>query len=91
MEECSDIYSFVIKNRKSLLVNDYIYSTLGHGIEGDVIQHDYYGTDKVINDMKNLPNYKIGEVVLSYDMFKRSPHDGKVCNIVQGVEFFANL
>jgi len=90
MTECPAVYTFVTANRKPVIVNDYIFSTFGHGLKGEVIEHEFFGTGKVINDLMNLPNYENGIVYLSPSMFKRG-YDGKVCNIVHGVEYFANL
>ena len=42
---------------------------LGHGFSGDVISHPYYGTQKVIDDLKQNYGYKFGKVVINdYDV-----------------------
>jgi len=79
--ECSHVYSFVTNNRKPMILNDYIYATLGHGLSGDVIQHDYFGTDRVINDLKVSESYEMGFVSLVGSMFKRDPVSSKVWGI----------
>lgn len=76
------MYTFVIKNRKSVIVNDYIFATLGHNlVENDVIKHDYFGTDNVIGDLKKFTTYNTGFVYLDHNMYIRG-RDNKVCGIV---------
>jgi hypothetical protein len=77
------IYSFITKNRKSVIINDYIYATWGHELTGNVIEHEYYGS-KVIQDVKKFPGYKQGLVCLENNMIKRDK-DNKVCKIEQNL------
>ena len=71
--KCPKMYTFVLSNRKSIIVEDYVFATYGHGLsDNSVIQHDFFGTDLVVNDLKNLINYKFGKVYLTYNMFQRN-------------------
>ena len=55
---CPKMYTFVLNNRKSIIVEDYVFATYGHGLSDNfVIQHDFFGTDLVVNDLKKL--YKL--------------------------------
>ncbi len=55
------VYNVVVENGVSLLVNDIECIGLGHNIINDpVLQHPYYGTNKVINDMKNMDGWESG-------------------------------
>ena len=69
--ECDYIYTFVTENRKPIVVNGHIYATLGHNIEGETIQHPYFGTNKVIDDLIKLDGWDNGIVNLNKDMFRR--------------------
>ena len=85
MIKCSEMYTFVVNNRKSIIVEDYVFATYGHGLsDNSVIQHDFFGTDLVVNDLKNFMNYKFGKVYLTDNMFKRNDN-GEVFKI--GVEW----
>ena len=75
------MFTFVIKNRKSVIIEDYVFATYGHNLKGDVIDHDYFGTEKVINDLKRLETYKFGYVYLKKEMFIR--HNGRVSAIMK--------
>jgi hypothetical protein len=55
------VYNVVVENGISLLVNDIECIGLGHNIINDpVLQHPYYGTHKVIDDMKNMVGWENG-------------------------------
>jgi len=40
--------------------------TLGHGLKGDVIEHDYLGTDKVVHDLEQIPGFYGGALCVSF-------------------------
>tara|TARA_B100000900_G_scaffold398736_1_gene400454 strand:- start:3137 stop:4558 length:1422 start_codon:yes stop_codon:yes gene_type:complete len=83
--KCPKMYTFVINNRKSIIVEDYVFATYGHGLsDNSVIQHDFFGTDLVVNDLKNFISYKLGKVYLTDNMFQRNGN-GEVFKI--GVEW----
>ena len=68
---CESMFTFVIENRKSLILEGFVFCTYGHGLAGDIISHDYFGTDKVINDLKKFNTYESGHVLLEKTMFNR--------------------
>lgn len=78
---CPYLYSFVVKNRNSIYVNDIEFATFGHMYEGSVIQHNYFGTNLVINDLKKFETYNNGYVLLYKNMIKRDNNTGLVNNI----------
>ena len=40
--------------------------TLGHGLKGKIIEHDYLGTDKVVRDLEKIPEFNSGLVYVSF-------------------------
>ena len=76
------IYSIVTDNRNSIIVEDYIFATFGHGIQGNVIGHKLFGTENVINDVKKFNTYNDGYVILQPYMIKRD-YNMLVCNIIE--------
>jgi hypothetical protein len=40
--------------------------TLGHGLKGSIIEHDYLGTDKVVHDLEKIPEFNSGLVYVSF-------------------------
>ena len=79
VRKCEGVYTVVVQNRFHIIVQGFIYATLGHGITGEVIGHPFFGTDRVINDLKKFNTYSYGFVNLEKINYKR---DG---NIVTGI------
>jgi hypothetical protein len=79
----STMYTFVVSNRQSVIVEDYLFATYGHHQEGEVIAHEYFGTEEVIRDLQEFDSYMDGIVCLTQDMFQRGS-DSRVCRIVKG-------
>ena len=69
--DCESMYTFIIKNRGSILVDNYLFATYGHKLQGDIIGHEYFGTENIINDLKKLEGYGEGYITLTKNMFKR--------------------
>ena len=76
--DCKDMFTFVTKDRNSVIVDDYIFATYGHNMKGDIIEHDYFGSEKVIKDLKRFNTYDLGYVNLKKSMFYRN---GKIYTI----------
>ena len=43
-------------------VNGICCVTLGHGLKGENVEHDYFGTEKVVNDLKRFESFEAGFV-----------------------------
>lgn len=76
------LYNFVLSNDHIIVVNGIQCCTLGHGITGnDVINHEFFGTDKVINCLKNKPGYNKGLVELNPFETIRDKNTNKIISI----------
>ena len=84
--KCEEMYTFVISNRQSVLIEDYVFATYGHNLQEDTIKHEYLGTELVINDLKRNKNYYKGNVYLTKDMFKRD-NSGKIFRIGLNLDY----
>jgi hypothetical protein len=62
---CDYVYNIITKSRDSVMINDTICCTLGHGMKGDVIGHNYFGSDAVVNDLSRMSGWKDGLVVMN--------------------------
>jgi len=72
--ECNAIYSFVLNDRgngSGILIGNIECATLGHGLTEDVINHPFFGTEKVINNLKESTFYKNGLIILNENCVKR--------------------
>ncbi|CAF2713644.1 unnamed protein product [Rotaria sp. Silwood2] len=52
--ECSEVYNFVLDSGHIIFINGIECVTLGHDFKGEVIEHPYYGTTKVLDDLRVL-------------------------------------
>ena len=65
---CNSVYNLVLDNNHTIVINNCISCTLGHNItENEVITHEYFGTDKVINDLKQIEGFNNGFIELNMD------------------------
>jgi len=59
------VYNFVLApGHPTILVDGIECAALGHGLQGAVIAHPYWGTDAVLQDLARLPGWEEGCVVM---------------------------
>ena len=54
-----------IEGRSSIEVQGIECATLGHGLQGPVIEHPYFGTQRVIEDLKKFRGWASGRITLT--------------------------
>lgn len=86
VEKCDFVYNFVLKKNSpshSMIINGIECVTLGHEMNNDqVLKHEYFATNKVIDDLKRLQGWKNGKVLLNSNHFKRNENTNRVIGIV---------
>lgn len=60
MISCDFVYNFLLDSCHSMLINGVICSTLGHGFKGINVEHPYFGTNKIVEDIKKLKGWELG-------------------------------
>jgi len=79
---CDFVFNFVLDSGHILTVNGVEACTLGHGMKSSaVIEHEYFGTTKVTDDLSRLKGWKQGEVTLRAGAFRRNSES----NMVEGL------
>lgn len=59
----TEYFNFVLENDHIMIVNGMECVSLGHGFKGSpVIEHEYLGTEKVIEDLKSYESWEAGKV-----------------------------
>ncbi|KAL0486297.1 developmentally-regulated vWFA domain protein [Acrasis kona] len=76
--KCDAVFTFVLEKDHVVLVNGVPCVTLGHGFKDDVREHDFFGTQKVIQNLKMLSGWDEGFVVASGHW---RDEKGNVCKI----------
>ena len=74
---CPYVYNLVLDREHVALIGGVLCVTLGHGIEGPVVGHAFYGTDAVLKVLAAQPGWAEGRVVLGAPLRAPSKH-GKV-------------
>lgn len=70
--ECEYMYTFVMENRQSIFIERNIFATYGHNLNDNIVRHEYFGTEKVISDLKSFIGYDNGLIELNQDNFIRN-------------------
>lgn len=77
---CNEIYNFALDGGHTVLVNNTECVTLGHGFKEDIVRHNYYGSERVIEDLQRLDHEqkKSGIVEISEQTLVRHGRTGRV-------------
>ncbi|UJR34619.1 hypothetical protein I4U23_027396 [Adineta vaga] len=84
--ECKEVYNFVLDSGHIVFINGIQCVTLAHGFKGDVIEHPYYGTEKVLKDLLALPIAKDGLIEILPNSTVRDSETGLVMGISQSIK-----
>ena len=60
-----NVCNIVLEKDHVIEIENYKVVTLGHGFDEDVVKHPYYGTDKVIDDLKKIQGWDDGLIELN--------------------------
>lgn len=61
----SAVYNFVLDDGHEVTIEGTVCVTLGHGFAGPVVSHDYFGTEKVVLDLRAMRGWSTGYVSLA--------------------------
>lgn len=79
---CDNIYNLVLDKNHVVCVNGNDLVTLGHEkCENEVIQHPYYGTRRVISDLKDIKGWNDGKIEMAGCHKLKDPLTGAVMAI----------
>jgi hypothetical protein len=84
---CSAVYSFVLGGggggEQVMIINDMEVVALGHGLKASkVVEHAYFGTERVLRDLRTMPGWTEGYVTLTEGCVKRDTETGLVVALV---------
>ena len=75
-------YNFVLDSKHVIPFTELDVCTLAHGFtDNDVIKHDFYGTERILECLKTLPGYSQGRVIFPEHDVERNA-SGDVCNYI---------
>lgn len=70
---CEAVFNFVLSQGHLMLIEGVECVTLGHGFTEEVVSHNYFGSQLVVQDLKLMAGWSSGMVVLDPSLCK----DGK--------------
>lgn len=76
--QLGSIFNLVLDSSHIVKINNLDVITLGHGKSEGILAHPYFGTTKVIDDLKTHPDWSTGHVVIIDPKTERDVH-GLVC------------
>jgi hypothetical protein len=74
------VYDFILDQHHTVKLFNLYAVTLNHGFAAPVVQHDYFGTERVVEDLMKHPGWTSGYVQLDICKFVRG-EDNKVIRL----------
>tara|TARA_Y100001935_G_C17311330_1_gene516555 strand:- start:9109 stop:9636 length:528 start_codon:yes stop_codon:yes gene_type:complete len=65
LQKCKSIITLVLDKHHICVINKYKCIMLGHNYTNNKLAHPYYGTRRVINDLKKYEAYNTGKIVFN--------------------------
>jgi len=79
---CDAVYNLVLDKDHVININGITSCTLGHGLTQPVVEHPYFGTHRVINDLMKLSGWDRGQVILRAGCMQKRDKKGLICGIL---------
>jgi Mg-chelatase subunit ChlD len=76
--DCDFVYNLVLDSIHIVNINGVGVCTLAHGFTGPVIEHDFFGTHKVLDDLKKMPGWSTGQIYIDNSRFTYDSNTGTV-------------
>merc|ERR1712139_186264 len=88
LRTCPAVFNLVLQGKhSSMLISGIECSVLGHGLDDPVAAHEYFGTGRILEDLRNMPQWESGLIELLPQSYIRDPATGRVCGLrVETVE-----
>jgi hypothetical protein len=88
LQPTESLYSVVLHDRDQVMVlaGGVQAVTLGHGLQGAKLRHDYLGSPLVVEDLKKFDGWASGAVQLRGGCMRRSRESGLVCGFHRDAE-----
>lgn len=80
LQSCEAIITLVLSDNHVAFINDVPCITLGHNCNDKNLNHQYFGTSKIINDLKIISGWENGYITIDDTYFIR--HNNEVLKII---------
>lgn len=78
----TELYTFVLNNHHIVIIENIPCICLGHNYTSNpVLDHPYFGSHQIINDLQKLDNWSNGEVIVDSNKYIRDNESGLICRM----------
>ena len=74
-QSCNAIITFVLSDNHVAIINDVPCITLGHNCNEGILNHSYFGTNKIIDDLKTITGWENGYIIIHNCCFIRENNE----------------
>ena len=75
------LYNFVLDSCNLLTTENYSIVTIGHHFTDDIVSHPYFGSQQVIDDLKQFPTDSFGNTLIESYNFEIDYNTNTICGI----------
>lgn len=75
------LYNFVLDSCNLLTTENYSIVTIGHHFTDDIVKHPYFGSQQVIDDLKQFPTDSFGNTLIQSYNFEIDYNTNTICGI----------
>ena len=79
LSQCEAVYSFVLDKFHIMNIENFDVICLAHGYTDGILAHEFWGTQKIINNLKSKEGFNDGLVVLHAGCLVNDPETGLAC------------
>jgi hypothetical protein len=79
--EIDSWFNLVVKGNKIVVLNGICAITLGHGHRDDILEHPYFGTDKVVKALKRYEEYDTGRLRIESPLQCQRDENGMIIEL----------
>ena len=80
---CDAVYNVILSNSHTINVSGYWAITLGHDYKVGILAHNYFGSQKIIEDLMHKPGWNDGHVIINDNQFVRHHIDGEIVGLTR--------
>jgi len=80
------VYTFVLDGGDAVIAGSCPCISLGHSLQEGAAKHEYFGSTRVVKDLRKFPGFSNGLVDLLPGSVVRSPVSGQVCKLVPSAD-----
>lgn len=79
LTHCESMFTFLLDEGHIAVINNIEVIMLAHNYTESILGHEYYGTINIVNDMKKMPGWEFGHILLNNNViYIRNKEDGLV-------------